>query len=272
MAITAAEIHNQSFSIDRKGYDVDEVDVFLEHVADEIDGLNAQVINLEAQLDEALDAASAGEQATLERQETMDRAIMNADEKDAMIADLQAQLEEKKANDNAIAQALVVAQRSADEILAKANTQATETVQEAREEAQRIIDRANNDRQDIIDSIRKLQDDREDAREEYSDLLKDIISDASRKLADIGAAMPTTTITEEVSGVSYSVPVVPPDMTTGFDIDDDLIMPDYGSHAYAPSPVADPMTSPAMPKAAPYAKDMSGFGDADDSLDFDEID
>ena len=39
MAITSAEIHNQSFSIDRKGYDVDEVDVFLEHVADEIDGL-----------------------------------------------------------------------------------------------------------------------------------------------------------------------------------------------------------------------------------------
>ncbi|WP_417759068.1 DivIVA domain-containing protein, partial [Senegalimassilia anaerobia] len=25
MAITSAEIHNQSFSIDRKGYDVDEV-------------------------------------------------------------------------------------------------------------------------------------------------------------------------------------------------------------------------------------------------------
>ncbi len=37
MAITASDIHNQSFSIDRKGYDVDEVDVFLEHVADEIE-------------------------------------------------------------------------------------------------------------------------------------------------------------------------------------------------------------------------------------------
>ena len=40
MAITSADINNQSFSIDRKGYDVDEVDVFLEHVADEIDYLN----------------------------------------------------------------------------------------------------------------------------------------------------------------------------------------------------------------------------------------
>ena len=41
MAITAADIQNVSFSIDRKGYDVDEVDVFLEHVADEVDAMNA---------------------------------------------------------------------------------------------------------------------------------------------------------------------------------------------------------------------------------------
>ena len=52
MAITSAEIHNQSFSIDRKGYDVDEVDVFLEHVADEIDGLNQQIASLQSQVSE----------------------------------------------------------------------------------------------------------------------------------------------------------------------------------------------------------------------------
>lgn len=52
MAITAADIHNQSFSIDRKGYDVDEVDVFLEHVADEIDILNDTIAQLQAQLEE----------------------------------------------------------------------------------------------------------------------------------------------------------------------------------------------------------------------------
>ena len=52
MAITASDIHNQSFSIDRKGYDVDEVDVFLEHVADEIDILNDTIAQLQAQLEE----------------------------------------------------------------------------------------------------------------------------------------------------------------------------------------------------------------------------
>ena len=53
MAITSADIHNQSFSIDRKGYDVDEVDVFLEHVADEIDAMTAQIDQLERQLDDS---------------------------------------------------------------------------------------------------------------------------------------------------------------------------------------------------------------------------
>ena len=37
MAITSADIQEQIFSIDRKGYNSDEVDVFLERVADEID-------------------------------------------------------------------------------------------------------------------------------------------------------------------------------------------------------------------------------------------
>lgn len=193
MAITASDIHNQSFSIDRKGYDVDEVDVFLEHVADEIDILNDTIAHLQDQLEadrfSGFDAPAASTVAITEvAAATVDTSEYDAQlaQKDAIIADLERQLSDKRADDNAIAQALIIAQRSADEILAKANANATETIQDARDEAQRIIDRANTDRQDVIDAIRKLQDDREDAREEYADLLKDIISDASRKLADIG--------------------------------------------------------------------------------------
>ena len=179
MAITASDIHNQSFSIDRKGYDVDEVDVFLEHVADEIDILNDTIAHLQDQLEadrfSGFDAPAASTVAITEV------AAYDAQlaQKDAIIADLERQLSDKRADDNAIAQALIIAQRSADEILAKANANATETIQDARDEAQRIIDRANTDRQDVIDAIRKLQDDREDAREEYADLLKDIISDGA---------------------------------------------------------------------------------------------
>ena len=176
MAITASDIHNQSFSIDRKGYDVDEVDVFLEHVADEIDILNDTIAHLQDQLEadrfSGFDAPAASTVAITEvAAATVDTSEYDAQlaQKDAIIADLERQLSDKRADDNAIAQALIIAQRSADEILAKANANATETIQDARDEAQRIIDRANTDRQDVIDAIRKLQDDREDAREEMAE-------------------------------------------------------------------------------------------------------
>ena len=57
MALTAADIQNVSFSIDRKGYDVDEVDVFLERVADEVDAMNKE--GFDPDFSAAVTAASA---------------------------------------------------------------------------------------------------------------------------------------------------------------------------------------------------------------------
>ena len=58
---------------------------------------------------------------------------------EAKIADLESQLAEKAANDSAISQALIVAQRSADEVVAKARTEASNIIKDADEEADRII-------------------------------------------------------------------------------------------------------------------------------------
>ncbi|MCR2038112.1 DivIVA domain-containing protein [Adlercreutzia caecimuris] len=276
MAITASDIHNQSFSIDRKGYDVDEVDVFLEHVADEIDILNDTIAQLQAQLEEdrfsGFDAPAASTVAITETvAASVDTAEYDAQlaQKDAIIADLERQLNDKHADDNAIAQALIIAQRSADEILAKANANATETIQDARDEAQRIIDRANTDRQDVIDAIRKLQDDREDAREEYADLLKDIISDASRKLADIGANVPAAAAA--AGDGEYDVAA---GLTGNFEIDEYVAPSSYvtpAAPAAAPAASAGIAVAAATPVASAYEKDLSGFGDADD-FEFEEID
>ncbi|EOS50524.1 DivIVA domain-containing protein [Adlercreutzia caecimuris] len=276
MAITASDIHNQSFSIDRKGYDVDEVDVFLEHVADEIDILNDTIAQLQAQLEEdrfsGFDAPAASTVAITETvAASVDTAEYDAQlaQKDAIIADLERQLNDKRADDNAIAQALIIAQRSADEILAKANANATETIQDARDEAQRIIDRANTDRQDVIDAIRKLQDDREDAREEYADLLKDIISDASRKLADIGANVPAAAAA--AGDGEYDVAA---GLTGNFEIDEYVAPSSYvtpAAPAAAPAASAGIAVAAATPVASAYEKDLSGFGDADD-FEFEEID
>lgn len=273
MAITAADIHNQSFSIDRKGYDVDEVDIFLEHVADEIDLLNSQIAQLEQQLDggefDGFDVPARSFEEVVEREvvvESADLAELEAElaEKDALIADLQKKLDEKKADDYAIAQALIVAQRSADDIIAKANAQAAETVQDARDEAQRILDRANADRQAVVDATRKLQDDREDAREQYADLLNDVIADATRKLAIIGGAVAIS------RGTASHAYVPEPAVEI---VEEDAYYDDY-------APVASGYTTPQMPVAtvaaatpvaSAYEKDLSGFGDADD-FEFEEID
>lgn len=264
MAITAQDIHNQSFSIDRKGYDVDEVDVFLEHVADEIDILNERIMELEDELAETREELEAQQNApvavSVETDDAEITAIASGEmadvlaEKDAIIDDLRSQLDEKSANDNAISQALIIAQRSADEIIVKANAQASETMQDAREEADRIINRANSDRQEVLDAIRKLEDDREDAREEYADLLRDLIDDASKKL--------------NLLGFDDDIDAIPGIGREASDFD--VVYEEDVAVDYSTPQASGAIIETATPVASAYEKDLSGFGDVED--DFEDVD
>ena len=271
MAITSADIHNQSFSIDRKGYDVDEVDVFLEHVADEIDAMTAQIDQLERQLD---DSSFAGFDTPARIEDVPAPVAAASDEelaaKDARIADLERQLEAKKADDNAIAQALIIAQRSADEIISNANATAASTINDAKDEAKRIVDKAEAEKQKVLDAIKKLEDDREDAREDYQELLTDFIADATRKLAEIGGEIPTPSLpasaharvaetTVEATGRVMTSPAQAP-----INVD--------GTAAYAMPQTGAVSVAPATPTPSRVEKDLSGFGDADDAFEFEEID
>ncbi|OUO90080.1 cell division protein DivIVA [Gordonibacter sp. An230] len=270
MAITSAEIHNQSFSIDRKGYDVDEVDVFLERVADEIDGMNAQIAQLENQLE---DSRFDG----FDKPARVEAPVVEADEsalaeKDERIAELERQLEAKKADDNAIAQALIIAQRSADEIIANANAQAAATVKEAEEEAARIVGKAETEKQKVLDAIKKLEDDREDAREEYQELLSDFINDATRKLAEIGGSFPSQSI---VSTSAHARPTAAAEDGSASHAGSSAQVPinrDGTSGYTTPQTTAGAVVAPATPKPSGVEKDLSGFGDADDDFEFEEID
>lgn len=290
MAITSTDIHNQSFSIDRKGYDVDEVDVFLEHVADEIDGLNDQIAQLQAQLDDSKFDGFDTPARIVEDDEEQPRSGAHASEADDVaVAELQArcedleqqlaamekELDEKKANDNAIAQALIIAQRSADDVVSKAKAEAADTIQDAEDEAKRILDKAEGDRQKVLDAIKKLEDDREDARDEYRDMLADFIDDAQRRLSELGGASSYTPANlssahvrktdepayvsvegEDFSATSAQVPI---------SVD--------GSAAYAtPTTPGAPVVSAATPTPSVVEKDFSGFGDVDDDFEFEELD
>ena len=316
MAITSAEIHNQSFSIDRKGYDVDEVDVFLEHVADEIDGLNQQIASLQSQIgedtfagfdrpatfdDEVFDEPEPEHAAEQEDQPAdsidptilaeKDAAIAEKDaaiaERDARIAELEKQLESKKADGNAIAQALIIAQRSADEILANAKADAAATVKDAEDEADRILDKAENDRQKVIDAIHKLEDDREEAREDYRDLLNDFITDATRKLAEIGEKAPKAAgalasgqhgryathvdsepVVKEAAATAPQAPLT----VDGSDAYDDAHAIPAAVPAAAVTAASPAVTGSVAPVASSVEKDFSGFGDAADDFEIDDLD
>ena len=258
MAITSADIQNVSFSIDRKGYDVDEVDVFLEHVADEIDAMTRYIAELESRLDGAADDFAAEEpEAVQDAFEPVaafgDEAVSeDVAELQARIAELEEKLDEKAANDSAISQALIVAQRSADEVISNARTEASNIIKDADEEADRIIGKAEADRLRIAESIRSLEADRSDVRSEYREMLANFMADAQKKLAEIDGdarrAAANAQVRNDMNAANYEGAAVAP---------------------MAEVPAAS-TTAAVAPAASGYIdKDLSGFGDADAGFEFD---
>ena len=248
MAITAAEIQNVSFSIDRKGYDVDEVDVFLERVAEEVGAMNNLIADLQEELANKPEAPAAEAAPAASVTEAIADGDADVAALQARIAELEAALEEKSANDNAIAQALIVAQRSADEVLANARSEASNIIKDADEEADRIIGKAEADRMRIAESIRSLETDRSDVRAEYREMLSNFMADAQKKLAEIDGDARRAAVSAQARN-------------------------DVNAASYAPVANVAPMTEPVAP-VAPSAsgyidKDFSGFGAADDGFEFD---
>lgn len=279
MAITAQDIEEVSFSISKKGYDVDEVDVFLEHVAAEIDNLNKLVAKLSASKsnsdvdhpssvkdkNEFTDNSQVDEsngQLPSDSDDYQDEDVISQDpqiqglldEKDKLIESLQDKLNSKTVDDSAISQALIVAQRSADEIIAKANSKADSAIDEAHDEAEKIISRAEEEKESIMKAIAKLEEDKEDSRNGYADLLRDLINDASTKLNSLGFQQSLTSEDENIDSLISSGSHVLNNEVAGLggvDIDSDN---KSGISANSSSFVE---------------KDMSGFGEIADDDDLD---
>lgn len=256
MALTADDIQNVSFSIDRKGYDVDEVDVFLERVAEEVDAMNRTIDSLEDRLAAAQDALAEAQAAASEGSST--GGAGNAEESSARVAELESQLRtletqlsEKSANDNAISQALIVAQRSADEIVSNARAEASNIIKDADEEADRIIGKAESDRLKIAEAIRALENDRSDVRAEYREMLANFMADAQRKLAEIDGDSRRASVAAQARADAN---------------------PAYGgmvSEFVSPVSAANTPVPASQPSSDYVDKDFSGYGDADDAFVFD---
>lgn len=282
MAITSSDIQNQSFKIERRGYDVDEVDVFLERVASEIDDLNDEIARLRVQVKEAASAsrteviserpaAASNEEA---KPAGIDPALVA--EKDAMIAELEAKLRDRKSDDTAIAQALIVAQRTADEIVSKAKADAGQTRQNAEDEGRRILEKANAEKQKVIDHINELSSSREKVREQYQDMLKEFIGSATQRLAEIGGE-----VTAGIDIPAELLEMATFDATSSAGTQQKAEAEKPAAATWEPSPAVATYTTPtvtpgafapATPKPSTASKDFSGYGDADDSFSFDDMD
>lgn len=295
MAITAEEIRSYPLSTDRKGYNMEEVDKLLDLVAEEIDGLTATISDLRYQLDNQVPAAPvpAPEPQVIVDEDAINNAVsrvraeyedrlalasadaVNADAaiaaRDARISELEASVAEARADGNAIAQALIIAQRSADEILSNANAQAVQIIDDAKEDAASILARAEEDKQAVEDEIDLLKTSREEARVSYQELLEDFISDANAKLAGLSdisglhvraaaAAAAAAPVQTDPSGTGriMSKAQIPVRQVSA----DTYVTPQTGRVV----PVA------ATPTPSKVTKDFSGFGDADSDFLFGDVD
>ena len=230
MAITPADIEQQTFSPSKHGYDTEEVDAFLEQISSEVDAMLQKIADLKGRLNntEQQLAAANAQIASLEENAGATQLAAPA----PVVAPTPAPAVDRSVSERQISQVLIVAQQSADKLVAEARDNAERIRNEADQKAREVIRQALAEKQNELDEIDRLKQSREDFRGEYKKLLQHFMDDAE-------AVMPAAGF------VALSAPNGSAGTT-------------HNDAAAVPAPVA-----PAAPVAAP-ASDVSPLGDFGD--------
>ena len=169
MAITPADIEQQTFSPSKHGYDTEEVDAFLEQLSSEVDAMLQKIADLKGRLNSTEQQLSAAQAqiASLEERPVAAPVAAPAPASDSLAA-----------SERQISQVLIVAQQSADKLLADARDNADRIRNEADAKAREVIRQALAEKQNELDEIDRLKASREEFRGEYKKLLKHFMDDA----------------------------------------------------------------------------------------------
>jgi cell division initiation protein len=178
MAITSADIRDQGFDTAKHGYNAQEVDVFLERVAVEIDNFNLALSESRDRYEAAEKRAAAAEQKLKE-----------------VSARLQAEPEPKKsvtasATEEQISRAFIAAQRSADALREEARQEAEKAYRESENRARDIVRDALAEKQRILNEVERLRESCEKFRTDYLSLINHFQADASKNLPAIDSFKP----------------------------------------------------------------------------------
>lgn len=144
MRITPLDIYKREFKRVFRGIDPDEIEAFLEQIADDYE----EIIKENAQLKQRMQAFESGEDGELYDQESVDAIIQDAEEKAGKI------LEYAKSEADKIREE---ARQEADKIIQKAEEEASpsQTEKDARKIAEELIRKAQEDSMKIIENAEK---------------------------------------------------------------------------------------------------------------------
>lgn len=176
MAITPADIEQQTFSPSKHGYDTEEVDAFLEQLSAEVDAMLQKIADLKGRLTSSEQQLSAAQAQIANLEERERNAVSAPTVAPAPVAAPAA--DNLAVSERQISQVLIVAQQSADKLVADARDNAERIRNEADAKAREVIRQALAEKQNELDEIDRLKASREDFRAEYKKLLQHFMDDA----------------------------------------------------------------------------------------------
>jgi cell division initiation protein len=207
MKLTALDIHHKEFRRSLRGYSEEDVDGFLDQVADEFDRLFKENIDLAEKLEQANERVRG--------YQSMEATLNNT---------------------------LVAAQRSAEEIVAKAGLDADSMLRDAEIKAKEIVHNALQKKQVVANELIRIKQ----AEEQFRDQYRSVLQSHLRNIDEVQLPDDVNVLLDDSDGLIGTVDVRPAALLGA-------------TQAFVPQPEAAPVWAPpATPEqpAEPVAEPM----------------